>query len=143
MENTPTTSKSATDDVVVRRFYAQGIWKLKSAAHFGGDETGIADMCLLKDADGKPFIPGASIAGAARSYLARNQLNWEEFSHPDGIKKEPKVLKRLFGGADSDDTMSALIVADAVCASKEAKTFIRDGVRVQAESGSAAEGAKI
>ena len=130
-------------DAVVRRLYAYGNWKLKSAAHFGGDETGIADMCLLKDADGKPFIPGASIAGAARSYLARNRLNWEEFSHPDGIKKEPKVLKRLFGGADSDDTMSALIVADAVCASKEAKTFIRDGVRVQAESGSAAEGAKF
>lgn len=39
--------------------------------------------------------------------------------------------------------MSALIVADAKCVSKDAKPFIRDGVRIEAESGTAAEGAKF
>ena len=39
--------------------------------------------------------------------------------------------------------MSTLIMADAVCVSDEVNTFIRDGVRVDAESGSAAEGAKF
>ena len=145
MTNTTTTKP----DAVVRRLYARGVWKLKSAAHFGGDETGIADMCLLRDAKGKPFIPGASIAGAARSFLARRHLVWAKYSHKDGIKNEPGEFKRFFGGSENENTvedsdpMSALIVADAVCVSKEAKTFIRDGVRVDAESGSAAEGAKF
>ena len=97
MTNTKS-KKPIADDSVVRRLYARGMWRLKSVAHFGGDETGIADMCLLRDHNGNPFIPAASIAGAARSYLARNRLNWKKYSHPDGIKKEQKVLKRLFGG---------------------------------------------
>ena len=130
-------------DAVVRRIYARGNWKLRTVAHFGGDETGIADMCLLRDAKGRPFIPGASIAGAVRSYLARKYMAWSNYSHPDGITKEPRVLKRLFGGAEDKDTMSTLIVADAVCVANEVNTFIRDGVRVVAETGTAAEGAKF
>ena len=135
--------KDIADDAVVRRLYAQGKWKLKSAAHFGGNETGIADMCLLRDAKGNPFIPGASIAGAARSYLARKRMSWKNYSHDDSIKKEPTILRRLFGGADTEDTMSALIVADAECLTEDVNTFIRDGVRIVAESGTAAEGAKF
>ena len=142
MTNTKS-KESIADDAVVRRLYARGTWKLRSAAHFGGDETGIADMCLLKEAGGKPFIPGASIAGAARSYLARKLMSWENYSHDDDIKKEPTILRRLFGGADTDDTMSALIVADAECLTKDVNTFIRDGVRIVAGSGTAAEGAKF
>ena len=135
------TSKSVSDDTVVRRLYARGTWKLDSVAHFGGDETSIANMCLLKEAGGKPFIPGASIAGAARSFLARQRLPWAQYSHEDGLAKEPPELKRLFGGAEETDTMSALIVADAHC--EHAATSIRDGVRIIPESGSAADTAKF
>ena len=134
-----TDTTTTKPDTVVRRLYARGRWKLDSVAHFGGDETGIADMCLLQDADGKPFIPGASIAGAARSFLARQSEPWTEY-----IKdKESEELKRLFGGATKDDTMSALVVADAVCVSKKITTSVRDGVRVDAQSGAAAAGAKF
>ena len=73
------TTKVRGKDAVVRRLYARGTWKLESVAHFGGDEIGIADMCLLKDAKGNPFIPGASIAGAARSFLARRRQSWAEY----------------------------------------------------------------
>ena len=140
MANAITTTSAARDtDVVVRRLYARGKWKLDSVAHFGGDETGIADMCLLRDADGQPFIPGASIAGAARSFLAQQSKPWAEYQKGD----EGQVLKRLFGGAGDKDTMSALIVADATCASEQTTTSIRDGVRVDTQSGSAAEGAKF
>ena len=140
MANAKTTTSEAKDkDVIVRRLYARGKWKLHSVAHFGGDETGIADMCLLRDAEGHPFIPGASIAGAARSFLAQQSLPWAKYQKGD----EGQVLKRLFGGAGEKDTMSALIVADATCVSEQAKTSIRDGVRVDTCSGSAAEGAKF
>ena len=136
MANTKTAT-AVNNDAVVRRLYAQGKWKLDSVAHFGGDETGIADMCLLRDADGQPFIPGASIAGAARSFLAQQSLPWEKYQKGD----EGQMLKQLFGGAGEEDTMSALIVADATC--KNSQTSIRDGVRVDTCSGSAAEGAKF
>ena len=142
------TETSEAKDAIVRRLYAQGRWKLDSVAHFGGDETGIADMCLLRDADDSPFIPAASIAGAARSFLAQQSLPWAEYR--GGLTEEPIGLKRFFGGGDKPDTnkpgtgtMSALIVADAACVSEQATTAIRDGVRVDACSGSAAEGEKF
>ena len=142
MANTKTAT-SVAEDAVVRRLYARGRWKLGSVAHFGGDETGIADMCLLRDADGHPFIPAASIAGAARSFLARQSLPWSQYKDKAGLACEPPELKRLFGGADKEDSMSALIVADAACACEKATASIRDGVRVNTQSGSAAAGAKF
>ena len=135
-------------DTIVRRLYARGTWKLHSAAHFGSGETGIADMCLLKDKTGKPIIPGTSIAGAARSFLARQRKPLVRYQKGN----EGKALKRFFGGdirqnrsqsEKSKDTMSALIIADSACISKCPKTSIRDGVRVVHESGSAAKGAKF
>ena len=138
MANAPITTL-VDDDAVVRRLYACGRWKLESVAHFGGDETGIADMCLLRDAEGKPFIPGASIAGAARSLLAQQSQPWNDYK----TGKKTQELKDFFGGADKKDTMSALIVADAPCVSEQAMVSIRDGVRVNTQSGSAADKAKF
>ncbi len=134
------TAMTVAADAVVRRLYARGTWKLHSAAHFGGDETGVADMCLLQDADRRPFIPAASIVGVARSFLARQSLAWEDYIKEEN---EPQEIKQFFGGAGKDDTMSALTVADAACRQKTVKTIIRDGVRVNARSGSAAVGAKF
>ncbi len=133
--------KSGPKDAVVRRLYARGKWRLGSAAHFGGDETEIADMCLLKDMNSNPFIPGASLAGAARSFLARKCLTWTDYK--EGLPNEPQTLKDFFGGADKEDRMSALIVADATCVSEQVATSIRDGVRIDAKSGSAADKAKF
>lgn len=138
--------KKNIDDAVKCRIYASGIWKLQTVAHFGGDETGIADMCLLQDADGKPFIPGSSIAGAARSFLARQCLSWATYK--DGLTQETPELKRLFGGgekpnAEEPGTMSALILADAPCVSELMERPIRDGVRIEADTGIAADKAKF
>ena len=133
----PNTTKKS--DAVTRRLYARGKWKLESVAHFGGDESGVADMCLLQDAKGNPCIPGASIAGAARSFLAQQSQPWMDYIQ----KKESQELKKFFGGADENDTMSALIVADACCVSEKVVTSVRDGVRVDTRSGSAADKAKF
>lgn len=138
---TNTTTKDIPKDAIKTRLFAKGTWKLESVAHFGGDETGIADMCLLQDKDGKPFIPGSSIAGAARNLLAQQCLTWENYK--DGIAQEKPELKRLFGGAGEDDSMSALIVADAVCESEKPGTTVRDGVRIDANSGTAVDKAKF
>ena len=89
-----TNTKDPGNDTVVRRLYARGTWKLRSVAHFGGGDAGIADMSLLYDADGNPFIPGPSIAGAARSLLARQRQPWTKYKE----KNEGKSIKRFFGG---------------------------------------------
>ena len=138
MMNT-TTAISVANDAVVRRLYARGIWVLHSPGHFGGSKTGRADMCLLRDQHGHPFVPAASIAGAARSYLARYSLPWLKYQ--DGLTHELPALKRLFGGADKNDTMSALIVDDAAC--DKTATTIRDSVRIDHKTGSAAAQAKF
>ena len=130
---------SVAKDAVTRRLYARGRWKLCSAAHFGGDDIGIADMCLVRAADGLSFIPAASIAGAVRSFLAKQSLPWAQYKN--GISNESSALGRMFGGSDKEDTMSAVTVADAH--SHGALKSIRDGVRVDAETGSAASKAKF
>ena len=140
-------TKKSGDDIVERRLYARGTWKLDSVAHFGGTETGVADMSLLQDAEGNPFIPAASIAGAARSFLARQRKPWTKYKEGN----EGKALKRFFGGhmqrnlaqsKKDKDTMSALIVSDAACVSEKVNRSIRDGVSIDIESGTAKTGAK-
>ena len=127
------------NDSVGRRLYACGKWKLESPAHFGGEDGGVADMSLLRDMEGCPFIPAGSVAGAARSHLVRRTLRWEDYR----TKPEPAGITRFFGGAGDDDTMSTLFVADATCLNNGALTLVRDGVRVEGQTGSAADGAKF
>ena len=126
-------------DAITRRLYARGLWTLESPAHFGGKENGTADMCLLRDSQERLFIPAGSIVGAGRSYLARKCLSWDKYNQ--GGNKEPAELKQLFGGAEKDEDMSALFVADASC--QQGKTQVRDGVRIDAASGTADDGAKF
>lgn len=126
-------------DMIIRRLYARGVWVLESPAHFGGEENGTADMCLLRDLQRRLFIPAGSIAGAGRNYLARQCLPWNEYKQ--GESKEPAGIKQLFGGAEKQENMSVLFVADASC--QEGKTQVRDGVRIDAASGTADDGAKF
>lgn len=116
---------------VAERYYATGVWKAETALHFGGqsrawEET--ADMVLLRGSDGKPFIPGASLAGAARSLLRE----------PGG---ESAALTALFGG-DPDGThkrqyASALTAYDARLpeGASAPVVAVRDGVRIDSSCG--------
>ena len=128
------------DRPVIRRLYARGTWVLESAAHFGGDDLYTADMCLLRDGDGRPFIPGASVAGAAQDHLARRLYPW-------ALYKKDADHPPLFGGLDPSKKkdvgrmMSPLFVADAKCVCFT--TSVRDGVRIDPVSGVAADKARF
>ena len=123
---------------VISRLYAKGTWTLESPAHFGGEDVGFADMCLIRDEKGRPFIPGSSIAGSARSYLAQSLHPWGEYKEG----KESPTLKRLFGSDKNDGMMSCLFVFDAPL-DKDKGTAVRDGVRIDNEKGVASDGAKF
>lgn len=75
----------------------------------------MTDKDVLKDWEGRPFIPGTSFAGAFRSFLELNGENADA----------------LFGNADEKvGKMSRIWISD-FCFDAEAGTAIRDGVGLE------------
>lgn len=122
---------------IVARYHASGTWRAGAGLHAGGEASfdSNTDMALLRDSEGRFFIPGASIAGAARSFLARLETDFR--SYIGGIKKESPNIQLLFGSG----RMSLLTVFDAPCEGMPMPR-VRDGVRIDGAKGVAVEGAK-
>jgi CRISPR/Cas system CSM-associated protein Csm3 (group 7 of RAMP superfamily) len=112
---------------------------LQSAAHFGGQGDELTDMPLIRDArDGLPLLPGTSLAGALRSYLA-DFLNGYR-------SREPAEVARLFGSSRGDDIgpQSPLIVFDSLGRLPQGlSSKIRDGVSIDAATGTAEDHKKF
>jgi CRISPR/Cas system CSM-associated protein Csm3 (group 7 of RAMP superfamily) len=126
---------------IVRRIIVEGELVLQTPAHFGnGDSTDLVDMPLLTDSlDGKtPLLPGASIAGALRSYVREREHGFRAKADTNaGTAGSASIL--LFGGNKGDEygEQSPLLVEDAL--GKYASVELRDGVRVNGESRTAEE----
>lgn len=111
---------------IVERWVITGMLTLESPAHFGnGEADALNDMPILfNEVDGKPLLPGTSIAGALRNYLREREFGY-------GVKEEKNSpTSLLFGGFRGDDegVQSPLIVHDAVGVS--AGLELRDGVAI-------------
>ena len=111
---------------IVERWVITGQLTLESPAHFGnGEADALNDMPLQFDeVDGRPLLPGTSIAGALRNYLREREFGYgviEDLNSPASL---------LFGGIRGDDegAQSPLIVYDAVGTS--AGLELRDGVAI-------------
>lgn len=129
------TDVKSAEYTVIERIYASGVWKAGSALHLGGESDGSVDMMLLRDADSRLFIPGASIAGAGRHYLRKAlATNIDEYRKGD----PPAAVTALFGNLDA----SLLIVLDAP-ARENGPVLLRDGVRIDNASGTAADHTKF
>ena len=126
---------------IVERYTAEAIWTASSAIYLGGDERfgQNADMVLARDARNRFYIPGSSIAGAGRSYLARNKaITFEEFKKGT----EYGAMEALFGkGLVKDSKASAyaslLHVHESILADSKAIGWVRDRVRIDGDRGSA------
>jgi CRISPR/Cas system CSM-associated protein Csm3 (group 7 of RAMP superfamily) len=102
---------------IVERIVVEGELVLETPAHFGGDDQiGFVDMALVRDPlDGEALLPGASIAGALRSYL-RTRLYGYAAQEPRRDKQIEDDLALLFGyQQDADGSQSSLLTADARC----------------------------
>jgi CRISPR/Cas system CSM-associated protein Csm3 (group 7 of RAMP superfamily) len=124
---------------VAARWVVTADFVLDSAAHFGGAGEGVADMVLLRDdREGRPLLPGTSLAGALRGHLG---------DVLDGYaSKEDGRVARLFGGARSDDLggQSPLIVFDSLGSlPTQHPVEIRDGVQIVTAFGTAEEHKKF
>lgn len=94
-----------------------------SGTHYMSDLT---DSDVIKDFNGRTFIPGSSIAGALRDYLEQN-----------------KDVKGLFGfnKDDEDGQMSAIYISDLIFNGKQTLT-VRDSVKLTDEK-TAEDGSKF
>ncbi|MFN3982127.1 MAG: RAMP superfamily CRISPR-associated protein [Caldilinea sp.] len=114
---------------IVERIVVTGELVLETPAHFGGDDAlGFVDMALARDPlYGDALLPGASIAGALRSYL-RTRLAGYGVEEPRR-KHRDDDLALLFGYQHDDDgAQSSLLTADA--RSRFSAVELRDGVAI-------------
>ncbi|MEI6044746.1 MAG: RAMP superfamily CRISPR-associated protein [Chloroflexota bacterium] len=142
------------DEVVVGRVVAWGTYRLETAAHFGSGQTAETDMLLARAGDGSLFIPGSSLAGVCRSYLASfllpdvsGKLPMLTFSDDYLAKlteaerkerereREVASLLTLFGAIEDEGNQSALLFQDAFALNP--LVTVRDGVKIKAETGQA------
>ena len=114
-----------TDEQVIGKIKITGELVLKSPLLIGdgAGETfdNFKDIHVLKNHEGKPFIPGTSICGVLR----------EEFTNSP-------VNKKLFG--DSEKFQSAIQIEDILLSGS--KIIYRDGVKIDSLTGTGVVGGK-
>jgi len=126
---------------IVKRIVIEGQLTLETPTSLGNGETlGPTDMNLLRDSvdSSKALLTGTSISGALRSYLREVQHGYGKTS-----PKDSPVLA-LFGVTRGDDEgAQSLLIVDDARSEDPAAVEIRDGVRINPATGTAAEGAKF
>lgn len=115
---------------LVGRIVIEGELVLETPARFGnGDRDGVVDMTIARDPlDGRALLPGASIAGALRSYLRTREVG---FRTVDGAASQTKLLfgeETKRAGQEKASSQSYLIAYDSLA--PEASTELRDGVTI-------------
>jgi CRISPR/Cas system CSM-associated protein Csm3 (group 7 of RAMP superfamily) len=124
---------------ITERWVITGTLQLEAPSHFGnGDADALTDMPLLVDeVNGKPLLPGTSIAGALRNYLRERALGYGKKEDSDSL------ASTLFGGFRDDDegAQSPLIIFDAP--GHSAGIELRDGVVIDPETRTALDEKKF
>lgn len=117
---------------VQRRLVVTGALELTSPCHLGGrDADATSEQPILRDNKGSPYLPGTTLAGLLRGALGeldRAQANV------------------LFGGevGDEEGYPSALMIDDAPSTlGVQTPTELRDGVKINQETGTADDKAKF
>ena len=122
---------------------------LQTAAHFGGDGDSLVDMMLLRDSqDGSPMLPGTSLAGALRSYLADVLGGYRTEEHKTvallfGVERKHATKDNDDGSENDEGSQSPLIVFDARALPDGLPIEIRDGVAIDSATGTAASNQKF
>ena len=117
------------------RWVVCGKLTLETALHLGGVPSDLVDMPVLRDArQGRPLLPGTTLAGALRSALADRLAGYGG--------GEPALVAHLFGGRRGNDRepQSPLVVFDSLGQLPEGQGVeIRDGVAISPRTGVAEE----
>ena len=116
-----------TESSVIGKILITGNLILKSPLLIGDGEGETADnfrdVHVLKNQDGKPFIPGTSLCGVLRDWLTRTN---------------PDMVTKIFGDLDK---MQSSIQLDDI-ALDDFEIISRDGVRIDETTGVGIDGGK-
>ena len=123
--------KRERERYISRRLVWTGLLELTSPCHLGGaDADATSDRPLLRDGEGRPYLPGATLTGLLRGLLTR-------------VDKD--AAQALFGAnwGDPEGKQARLLLSDAPIEQAESiPTELRDGVAIEACSGVAAKNKK-
>ena len=139
---------------IVKRIIVRGTLVLDTPTSLGsGDADSPTDLPLLRDSiSNHALLTGSSIAGALRNYLRERNKGYGESDRRDDIA--PKLFGDLFAYKNElsesehkkielreKDTQSLLIIDDAI-GTKSIKAELRDGVKIDSVTRTAADKAK-
>lgn len=122
---------------IIERIIVEGDLVLLTPTSLGnGDSDGLTDMSLLYDeVEERALLTGTSIAGALRNYLQECENGYEK------AEDKNSITRKLFGYHEDEYAQSCLIIDDAF-SSEKPTTELRDGVRIEAATRTAADKAK-
>lgn len=120
---------------ITARWVITGTLTLESATHLRGEPKGVVDMPVLRHpVEGRPLLPGTTLAGSLRSALADRLAGYRtELSARDRAR-----IASLFGAERGDDegAQSPLIIFDSLGELPDGLNVeIRDGVAIEPETG--------
>ncbi|MFY1637872.1 RAMP superfamily CRISPR-associated protein [Solwaraspora sp. WMMB335] len=131
------------------RIEVRGTLTCLGPVHVGGwDTTALADLSIARDGTDRPFLPGASIAGALRAYLAGidrfggDRLRGDRL-RGDRLRGDGQAapLDALFGHVEQHShsgSPSWIRIDDASLIGEQVTPAVRDGVGIDRRSASAA-----
>lgn len=110
---------SKMKDRVIGRIILRGLLENTSPFLIGNGEGDQIDIRIIKNSEGKAYIPATSFAGAVRHHM-------EKF-----ISKDNKIFEYVFGSENNGVYQSHLVVDDLI--SDNAVISFRDGVAIDNE----------
>jgi CRISPR/Cas system CSM-associated protein Csm3 (group 7 of RAMP superfamily) len=112
---------------IAGKIIVKGKLRLESPLIIGGGKNEFVDIEVLKDRNGKPFIPATSVTGVLRHYFNDNfpEKKGDQFDYFWGISEKINPDKQK-------SIQSTFICQDLN--SSEAKISVRDGVRINPEN---------
>lgn len=123
---------------IQRRIVVTGTLVLDTPTALSTGETNGTELIILQDAlDGRPLLPGASIAGALRAHLLSREVGYT-------VADNDKTLtSALFGKALDEGTErmeSRLLVHDALGDPEKSELTRREGVKIAGDTRTADDG---
>lgn len=111
---------------IYKCLWMQAKLRLESPAIIGSGNAAHTDQDLLTGNDGKPFLPGASLAGIARSLLLNGKKVGREFAEIFGEGKEENCqsIVTFWDGVIPEEESFTIAFRDSVALNEETKTAI-------------------
>ena len=129
-----------TDAKITQKIVLKGSLQLDSPLLIGsGTETenrkNEADIHILRDKKERPFVPGTSLAGVLRNWLAEQNADAADKLFGFIIKGKNKN--------NEQDTQSAIAISDVVFKNEDTEVVVRNGVSIDSYTGTGIKGASI